>query len=227
MAAGPRLDGGSASAAGGHWPFLDLLRLGAALLVLFGHTRGLLFVSIHDVPDAGLGTKLFYFLSGIHREGVSIFFAVSGFLVGGAVWRAVRDHRFDARSYLTSRFVRIYLVFLPAIALTFVLDAIGRHFFLDTRFYGVRPLMPIGVTSDWGWGQLACNLAGLQGIACLPLGANIPLWSLGFEWVFYLVAPALFGLCLSGRPSLVRLVGIALLFLCLSLLARGVANWLP
>ena len=43
---------------GGHWPFLDLLRFGAALLVLFGHVRGLLFVSIQDVPAPGLGTNL-------------------------------------------------------------------------------------------------------------------------------------------------------------------------
>ena len=73
---------------GAHWPFLDLLRLGAALLVLFGHTRGLIFVSFQDIAQAGLGTKAFYFLTGIHREGVAIFFAVSGFLVGGGVWPA-------------------------------------------------------------------------------------------------------------------------------------------
>ena len=197
------------------------------MLVLFGHMRGLLFVGIQDVPDAGIATKAFYFLTGIHREGVSIFFAVSGFLVGGAVWRQIRDGRFDGRSYLTSRFVRIYLVFLPAVALTFALDWAGRHFFLDTRFYGVRPLMPVGVTSDWGWGQLACHLAGLQGVVCLPLGANIPLWSLGFEWVFYLLAPVLFGIGLSRRPTLVRVGGVALVFLGLSGLAGGVAIWLP
>jgi peptidoglycan/LPS O-acetylase OafA/YrhL len=234
----PRLDGTTASPpGGGHWPFLDLLRFGAALLVLFGHVRGLLFVSIQDVPGPGLGTKAFYFLTGIHREGVAIFFAVSGFLVGGAVWRSIRDRRFDARSYLTSRFVRIYLVFLPAIALTLLLDWAGRHFFLDTRFYGVRPLMPVGVTSGWSWSQMGCHLAGFQGIFCMPLGANIPLWSLGFEWVFYLMAPPIFWLCLAKYPTLkyprleysrlLRAGGGAVLFLSLAYFAGGFESWIP
>ena len=42
-----------------HWPFLDLVRFGAALLVVFGHARGLYFESIARVPDAGVGTRLF------------------------------------------------------------------------------------------------------------------------------------------------------------------------
>src|SRR6478735_6641922 len=156
---------------GAHWPFLDLLRLGAALLVLFGHTRGLVFVSFQDIAQAGLGTKAFYFLTGIHREGVAIFFAVSGFLVGGGVWRSLRRSRFDAKVYFASRFARIYVVLLPALALTLLLDWIGRSYLIDTRFFGERPLMPIGLTSDWTWGQLACNVAAVQGIFCRPLGA--------------------------------------------------------
>jgi peptidoglycan/LPS O-acetylase OafA/YrhL len=222
-----RLDGSASQPARGHWPFLDLLRFSAALLVLFGHTRGLLFTSFQDVPDAGLATKLFYFATGVHREGVAIFFIVSGFLVGGAVWRALEERRFEPRTYLTSRFVRIYLVFLPALALTLLLDHLGRSHFLDTRFYGVRPLMPIGLTSGWSWGQLACHLAGLQGIVCMPVGANLPLWSLGFEWVFYLLAPVLFGLALAGKPGLLRVGGIAAVLLGLSVVTGGFATWLP
>jgi peptidoglycan/LPS O-acetylase OafA/YrhL len=228
VTAGARLDSGSAAAAGsGHWPFLDLLRFAAALLVLFGHMRGLLFSSFQDVPSAGLATRAFYFVTGIHREGVAIFFVVSGFLVGGAVWRALRDRRFDLRAYVTSRFVRIYLVFLPALALTVLLDWFGRSYLLDTRFYGVRPLMPVGITSGWSWGQMTCHLAGLQGMFCPPLGANVPLWSLGFEWVFYLLAPVVFGLCLSKLPRLVRAGGVACVFLGLAYVTRGFATWLP
>lgn len=209
------------------WPFLDLLRFSAALLVLFGHTRGLVFASFQDVHQAGFATKLFYFLTGIHREGVAIFFAVSGFLVGGAVWRTILENRFDAKSYLINRFARIYLVLVPALALTFLLDWAGRSFLGETRFYGVRPLMPMGLTSDSDWGQLACNLAAIQGIFCKPLGANPPLWSLGYEWVFYLIAPFLFGLVLPKRLVLVRIFGLVLLLAGMLYLAGNVERWLP
>ena len=210
-----------------HQPFLDLLRCLAALLVLLGHTRGLLFSSFQDVAHSGLGTKIFYFLTGIHREGVAIFFAVSGFLVGGAAWRAIREGRFHAPAYLASRFARIYVVLLPALALTFLLDWAGRTVLSDTRFYGVRPLLPMGLNSNWTWEQLACNLGAVQGIFCRPLGANPPLWSLGYEWVFYLLAPILFGLCLSRRPALLRVCATALLFLGVAHLAGGFAKWVP
>lgn len=212
---------------GAHWPFLDLLRLGAALLVLFGHTRGLIFVSFQDIAQAGLGTKAFYFLTGIHREGVAIFFAVSGFLVGGGVWRSLRRSRFDAKVYFASRFARIYVVLLPALVLTLLLDWIGRSYLIDTRFFGERPLMPIGLTSDWTWGQLACNVAAVQGIFCRPLGANPPLWSLGYEWVFYLLAPVLFGICLAKFPKVLKLCAVALLVMGVSSLARGLLSWMP
>lgn len=210
-----------------HWPFLDLLRCAAAFLVLFGHTRGLLFAGFQDVAQASLATKAFYFLTGIHREGVAIFFAVSGFLVGGAAWRAIRGGRFDPKSYLLSRFVRIYLVLLPALALTLLLDGIGRALLTDTRFYGERPLMPIGLTSDWGWTQMACNLAAVQGIFCRPLGPNPPLWSLGYEWVFYLLAPLLFGLVLAKWPVFVRLCAAAVLVAGVTWLAGGLMKWVP
>jgi len=226
-AAGQPVFNSAASPSGAHWPFLDLLRLGAALLVLFGHTRGLLFVSFQDIPQAGLGTKAFYFLTGIHREGVAIFFAVSGFLVGSGVWRSLHRKRFDAKTYFASRFARIYIVLLPALALTFLLDWIGRSTLIETRFFGERPLVPMGLTSDWTWGQLACNVAAVQGIFCRPLGPNPPLWSLGYEWVFYLLAPILFGLCLATFPKVLKLCAVALLFLGISTLAGGFLSWMP
>ncbi|MBB4039590.1 peptidoglycan/LPS O-acetylase OafA/YrhL [Microvirga flocculans] len=213
--------------AGSHWPFLDLLRFGAALLVLIGHTRGLVFVSFQDIAQAGLATKAFYFLTGIHREGVAIFFAVSGFLVGGAAWRAIRDGRFTARTYFASRFARIYIVLLPALALTVLLDWIGRTYLIDTRFFSERPLEPIDVTSHWSWGQMACNVAAVQGIFCKPLGPNPPLWSLGYEWVFYLLAPVLFGLCLAKIPRAAKVAAVALLFVAMSHFAGGMLRWVP
>ncbi len=188
--------------AGTHWALLDLVRFSAALLVLFGHARGLLLVGIADVEHPTLAIKALYFLSGLQHEGVVMFFVVSGFLVGGSAWRLIGDGRFRYRSYLINRFARIYLVYLPALLLVLVLSQLGKSGFPDTRFYGMRPLFPAGVFDEWTWSQVPCHLLTLQGIVCMPWGADPPLWSLGYEWVFYLIAPlVLFPALVAKRRS--------------------------
>jgi peptidoglycan/LPS O-acetylase OafA/YrhL len=208
-----------------HWPFLDLIRFGAALLVLFGHARGLYFTSITQMPDAGIATRLFYLLTGLHYEGVMLFFVVSGFLVGGSIWRNIEARRFDASLYLINRFSRIYLVLIPALVLVFVLERSGARLFADTRFYAMRPLFPSEVAYGWSWDQIPCHLASLQGVLCAPWGADPPLWSLGWEWLFYLVAPVLFGICLLPLRPLLRITAFACL--CASLISLlGLRQWI-
>jgi peptidoglycan/LPS O-acetylase OafA/YrhL len=214
-----------AAASASHWPFLDLVRFGAALLVLFGHSRGLYFAGIAQVPDAGVATRLFYLVTGMQHEGVVLFFVVSGFLVGGSVWRNIEAGRFDARLYLINRFSRIYLVLIPALLLVLVLDRLGMSLLADTRFYAERPLFPSGVAAGWTWSQIPCHLAALQGAVCNAWGADPPLWSLGWEWVFYLVAPLLFGACLMPLSPAARAAALAVIAASLVTLF-GVGDWL-
>jgi peptidoglycan/LPS O-acetylase OafA/YrhL len=193
-----------------HWPLLDLIRFGAALLVLFGHARGLLFEGMARVEHPNALVRAFYLVSGLQHEGVVLFFVVSGFLVGGSVWRAVDAGRFNFRIYLTNRFARIYLVLVPALVLVLVLDVLGKSFLLDTRFYGVRPLWPVAVLGGWKWSQVPCHLLAVQGVFCEPWGADPPLWSLGYEWMLYLVAPAIFATLLVPMQRPYRAASIAL-----------------
>src|SRR5207244_1934531 len=151
-----------------------------------------------------------YFLSGLQHEGVVMFFIVSGFLVGGSAWRQIDQGRFEYGSYFINRFTRIYLVYIPALVLVLVLDQIGSHFFIDTRFYGVRPLFPAAVLDQCTWGQIPCHLATLQGLICNPWGSDPPLWSLGYEWAFYLIAPPLLlALLVQKRRRAIELAVIA------------------
>ncbi|HEY8565406.1 MAG TPA: acyltransferase [Beijerinckiaceae bacterium] len=199
-----------------HWPFLDLVRFGAALLVLFGHARSFVFVSIRDVPEPGLLTRAFYLVTGLHYEAVMLFFVVSGFLIGGGVWTGKARGGFDLSRYLLNRFVRIYLVLLPALVLTFLVTVLGRTFLSDTRLFGLRPLPPgTAIHDGWSLGQIPCHLLSLPGVACAPWGANPPLWSLGYEWAYYLAAPALFA-AIFGRGE--RL-GSVTLFLAAAIIA--------
>jgi peptidoglycan/LPS O-acetylase OafA/YrhL len=201
----------------GHWPFLDLIRFSAALLVLFGHARGLLLEGIGSVERPNVLIQALYFLSGLQHEGVVLFFIVSGFLVGGSAWRLIATERFQYAPYLINRFARIYLVYIPALVLVLVLDQIGKQYFLDTRFYGVRPLFPAAVFDEWTWAQVPCHLATLQGIICNAWGADPPLWSLGYEWAFYLIAPlVLFPLLVSKWRRAVDLVVPAVIVVALT-----------
>ncbi|MGZ3411894.1 MAG: acyltransferase family protein [Xanthobacteraceae bacterium] len=172
-----------------HWALLDLIRFSGALLVLFGHARGLLLEGIDSVEHPNTLIRAIYFASGLQHEGVVMFFVVSGFLVGGSAWRMIGEGRFLFERYFINRFVRIYLVYAPALLFVALVTLIGNEFFLDTRFYGVRPLFPSAIVDGWTWDQIPCHLVALQGMLCAPWGADPPLWSLGYEWAFYLIAP--------------------------------------
>jgi len=221
MSANAKMSSGS----DGHWPFLDFIRFGAALLVLCGHARGLLFEGIARVEHPNPLVRATYLISGLQHEAVVMFFIVSGFLVGGSAWRMIAAGKFDWRTYLLNRFVRIYLVLIPAFALVLLLDVVGKHFFLDTRFYGVRPLWPAAILDGWTWSQVPCHLFSVQGLLCAPWGADPPLWSLGFEWTLYLVAPPIFVVFLAPLTPVRRTVSILLVGFGFAALTWWNADW--
>ena len=209
-----------------HYPFLDVVRFGAALLVLFGHSRGLLLEGIGRVEHPTALTRAFYLGSGLQHEGVVLFFVVSGFLIGGSVWRMMSRARFDFGIYFVNRFARIYLVYVPALLLVLAINIAGNRFFGDTRFYGERPLMPSGVFAGWTWDQIPCHLVALQSLLCTPWGADLPVWSLGFEWAFYLIAPAIFSLVLMPLPRrLARSLALAALIAAMTWLNSDWLIW--
>jgi peptidoglycan/LPS O-acetylase OafA/YrhL len=189
-----------------HFAFLDLVRFGAALLVAFGHVRGLFFSSIQTANEPGGLTLAFYLVTGVQHEAVVLFFVVSGFLVGGGVLRAIGAGRFSPRRYAVNRFSRIYIVLIPGIAVAAAASALGHSLFPGTRFYTERPLLPSGVGSDWGWEQVPCHLAAVQGLFCKAFSFDPPLWSLGYEWTLYIVGPLLFAILYLKASILVRAV---------------------
>ena len=209
-------------------PFLDLVRFAAALLVLFGHARGMVLEDMGRVERPTLFTKAVYLVTGLQHEGVVLFFVVSGFLVGGSAWRLLERRQFDLRTYLLNRFTRIYLAYIPALVLVGVLATSGASYFADTRFYGERPLMPSGMSDGLSVWQVPCHLVSVQRVLCREWGANPALWSLGYEWVIYLIAPAVFGLVAAPVDRVARragLVAVAALFAGLTWLNQEWCVW--
>lgn len=73
-----------------------------------------------------LGLKLFYAITGMGHSAVLIFFALSGYLVGGTMLSRMLAGQFSALDYWSRRMVRLWIVVLPALALTGSLDGIAH-----------------------------------------------------------------------------------------------------
>jgi peptidoglycan/LPS O-acetylase OafA/YrhL len=193
-----------------HWPLLDFLRATAALLVLFAHSRALYFLNIDVAGQRGVFLKLFYFITDLGHQAVVIFFVLSGFLIGGSLTDSMQRGSFDLARYLIARFVRIYIVYVPALVITQGVFLFGSLLLSDPGDGDNRPLFSHRQMDFGGVSQAICFLSGLQGFSCPAWEQNPPLWSLGYEWALYLFAPAIIGLIVWEASPGLRLLAIAL-----------------
>ena len=170
---------------------LDLLRWTSAAFVAAGHIRDAFFVDYPSIGPAGLALRAFYTLTGLGHEAVMVFFVLSGYLVGGGL---LRDglRRPSLLKYFIYRFCRIYIVLLPALALTLCLDLVGAQILPSLyRAPSEMTSLNFAVGDRDSLSVLACNLANLQDTFCPPFGSNGPLWSLAYEWFYYVTFPAI------------------------------------
>ena len=193
-----------------HWPLLDFLRATAALLVLFAHSRDFYFLDTGVAAQPGLFLKLFYFITELGHEAVVLFFVLSGFLIGGSLADSIQRGSFDLVRYLIARFVRIYIVYLPALVITEAVFWFGPLLLSNSGTGPVRPLFDQQQMDFGGVSQAICHLAGLEGFSCLVWLQNPSLWSLGYEWALYLFAPAIIQLIVWKASFGLRMLAIAL-----------------
>lgn len=154
--------------------YLDLVRFTAAVTVFFGHVSG-----------SRLTGGLFWQMGPYGPEAVDVFFVLSGFVI--AYVYDTREH--SLTDYAVSRFARIYSVAIPALIVTFILDAIGR-----TTSPGLY-------SESWHYvwhGRIsqilhAVTFTNQIWFNNLPPGSDFPFWSLGFEvWYYVIFGVAMF-----------------------------------
>lgn len=182
-------------------PWLDALRAGAALTVLFGHMA--------HVRFAGGD---YYFLRewNVASDAVAVFFVLSGVVIAYASERDGTLGRFAFH-----RLTRIASVLVPALLLTMAFDAIGTR--IDMSAY------PKGYYQELSPGEFLFRGLTLTNLWTgtgdwVRLGSNGPIWSLSYEVAFYLIFGTLIFLkgqlrvtvlalmvLLSGVPILVML----------------------
>lgn len=171
--------------------WLDALRAGAALTVLFGHMAHIRF------------TRGDYYVLrewNLASDAVIVFFVLSGIVIAAAAERDGGLGRFAFK-----RLTRIYGVLLPALLLTLLFDALGQR--VDPLAYQAPYFAPVSIGEMILRGGTMTN--EWQGIwSRLRLGSNGPLWSLSYEVAFY----ALFAVFVFLRGAL-RWVLMSLLLL--------------
>ena len=203
--------------------FLDLARWLAAAIVFLGHLRDPLFLGYGSLPAEARGPliSIWYFITGWYGEAVTVFFVLSGYLVGAMGLAKASAGRFHLREYAIDRATRIFLPFVPALALTACLDLAGGALFAGTGFYThehpmIREKIAGGAFQSFSTPQIfLSNLAMLQTIWAPPFGSDRPLWTISLEFWFYVV----FGVSLAASVASRRTARIAGLLAAAALLA--------
>jgi peptidoglycan/LPS O-acetylase OafA/YrhL len=208
---------------------LDAMRGLAALVVCSDHCRHIFFVEYHELLSRHALFLIPYLATTAGHQAVVIFFVLSGFLVGGSVLRALRQDRWSWKQYLTHRFVRLWLVLIPALLLGIFWDSLGLY--LHSHIAGnsgqllhtvpgttAAAPMPhrLGLHFKSTPAEFFGNLFFLQTILVPTLGSNGPLWSLANEFWYYLLFPlGLF--TITGHYKVIIRIVFAILFVLMAI----------
>lgn len=169
----------------------DLLRGLAAFFVLFEHWRNLFFVDYPQITAYRLPFAIFYAVASAGHQSVIVFFVLSGYFIGGTVFRSIERNQWAWRGYLLRRLVRLWTVLVPALLLCLFWDRLGIHLRLAPALYtghvvnnmvgDVAPALTVRVFFG--------NLFFLQTIRTTMFGSDGALWSLANEFWYYLLFP--------------------------------------
>jgi peptidoglycan/LPS O-acetylase OafA/YrhL len=170
--------------------YLDLLRFAAAATVF----------AVHAYPSRLTGgVPGLWRLGNLGNDAVMVFFVLSGFVIA----HVVHERERTPKVYAISRLARLYSVVVPAIALTIVADVVGTR--LAPALYGAN-----WYAADNPLWRIVANLTFVNELwfSSVRLFSNVPFWSLGYEFWYYLFfCVAVFS---AGWSRVVALAALAL-----------------
>jgi len=173
---------------------LDMVRGLAALAVLGSHWRSLFFLNWPNVSHKNLLLATLYAVAKFGHQAVVVFFVLSGFLIGRTVIKDMVTGKWSIKKYALHRGVRLYLVLIPALLLCWFWDGLGMHLFPRSALYlGTSGVSVLGYrVAEWISPRIFFgNLFFLQLIRVPPFGSDSPLWSLSYEFWYYVLFPCL------------------------------------
>lgn len=147
----------------------DLIRLFAALQVMFMHSFG--YLKLNNIPE--IVTMILSYLSG-----VPIFFVISGFLISASYERVK-----NINEYIKNRFLRIY----PALWISILIAIITMYIFYDQhiKFSDVIKWIIARATFLQFYHNNVFNDYGMGNL-------NGTLWTISIELQFYILLPILY-----------------------------------
>ena len=169
--------------------FLHSLRIFSAVLVCLGHSKEFFIINISNDPTL-VEKALRLFLS-LGNPAVLVFFYLSGFLVGGNELRRLSMNAINSRKYFLDRLTRLWSVLIPALVFTTILN----HFSCSEKRFSLYCTASVDLASHASYPPLILqsfsiffeNLFFFQPFRGEIYGGNGPLWSLSYEFWYYII----------------------------------------
>jgi peptidoglycan/LPS O-acetylase OafA/YrhL len=167
---------------------MDTLRGVSALVVACVHA-----FQIFLIPYFGLGSASHVVTGVLATHAVTTFFVASGFMICISVFRHRNDDgTFRSRAFAEARILRIYPPLIAAVLLTitvyFVISGFGLHGAESYRLGGEIDVARERATFEWDLlPSTFFLLYGTFANAPAPISMDGPLWTLGYEWWFYVL----------------------------------------
>ncbi len=159
-----------------HYPWLDLLRAVAIILVIYRHYAGRGFKMV-------AGDSLFSDITLWTSSGVELFFALSGFLIGGQIIEGLMKENFSFKVFFIKRFWRIFPPYYVSLLVVSV------FFFAGLEDWNVVAL-PGNATSGQFLEIVFVHILYIQNyLVDNYLRLPSTYWSLAVEEQFYLTIP--------------------------------------
>jgi peptidoglycan/LPS O-acetylase OafA/YrhL len=168
---------------------MDALRGVSALVVACVHA-----FQVFLIPYFGFGSPSHVVTGLLATHAVTTFFVASGFMICISVFRhRNEDGTFRSRAFAEARILRIYPPLIAALGVTIavylVIAGFGLHGAESYRLGGEVDVVRERATLEWNLlPSTFFLLYGTFANAPAPINMDGPLWTLGFEWWFYVLA---------------------------------------
>ena len=200
----------------GNVAYFDIWRALSSQAVLVGHALNIFlpayFMSQRADGSFEASRPMLY----IQNVGVVVFFALSGYLVTRAVGRRLDDPAYGIRQFAIDRTTRIFVPFLPAVALVWVFDSLllgagAWNAFSDLPLDAWTLLTNCLMLFNNPALSIGAKLTGIGSLYTVPIGTADPFWTVVLEWWIY-VAFGILALVIGRVPKATLLAMPLLLF---------------